>query len=205
VPPHKPTIVAKRERFLLWAENRNSSKIIAGEKWKTPRLRKTQRFCISFFGSWTKSGFAIPYLCEQLIVGCDNRAFFHLKRDDEGAVAARIAEIRSEGYEPKIDILAHGFKDEETALRVEAAAIDLLDRSQLLNERGGFESREFGRYPVDEVAALYSQDPIKIRGKDAVLLIRINQLYYAGMPAQELYEITRGIWRLSIERAQTVQ
>ena len=137
--------------------------------------------------------------------GHDNRAFFHLKREDEGDVAARIAEIRAEGYEPQIDILAHGFGDTETALRVEAAAIDLLDRSQLLNAKGGFESREFGRYPIAELVALYDQKPIKIHDEDAVLLIRINQLYYAGMPPQELYEITRGVWNMSIARAQSVQ
>lgn len=137
--------------------------------------------------------------------GCNNRAFHFGSDYDDSAVAERIAEIRADGHEPKIDILAHGFEDQETALRVEAAAIDLLDRDQLLNARGGFESREFGHYPLDEIVALYNLVPIKIRDNDAVLLIRINQLYYAGMPPQELYEITRGVWRLSIERAQTVQ
>ena len=137
--------------------------------------------------------------------GYGNRAFFHLKREDEGDVAARIAEIRNEGYEPQIDILAHGFGDTETALRVEAAAIDLLDRDQLLNAKGGFESREFGRYPVDELVALYDQTPIKIRGKDRVLLIRVNQYYYAGISPLELYEITRGVWKMSMESACRVQ
>ena len=137
--------------------------------------------------------------------GCGNRAFFHLTREDEGDVAARIAEVRAEGYEPQIDILAHGFGDTETALRVEAAAIDLLDRSQLLNLKGGFESREFGRYPVEEIVALYDMKPIKIRAQDAVLLIRINQLYYAGMPPHELYEITRGVWPIAMKNAQKAQ
>ena len=137
--------------------------------------------------------------------GHDNRAFFHLKREDEGDVAARVAEIRDEGYEPQIDILAHGFGDTETALRVEAAAIDLIGREQLLNQKNGFESREFGRYPIDELIALYDQTPVVIRKQDRVLLIRINQLYYAGISAPELYEITRGVWKLDLERAKNVQ
>ena len=136
--------------------------------------------------------------------GQKNRVF-HFGSDYVGsAVATRIAEIREEGYEPRIDILAHGFEDEVTALRVEAAAIDLLDGDQLLNARGGYGSREFGRYALEEIVAVYNQVPAQISDKDAVLLIRINQLYYAGMPPQELYEITRGVWRLSIERAQNV-
>ena len=137
--------------------------------------------------------------------GYNNRVF-HFGRDYVGsAVATRIEEIRNDNREPKIDILAHGFAKKETALRVEAAAIDLVGRDKLLNKTNGFESREFGRYPLDELVAVYSQNPIKIRDADAVLLIRVNQLYYAGMPAQELYEITRGVWKASRQRAECAQ
>ncbi len=137
--------------------------------------------------------------------GCDNRAFFHLDRNDGSDIAVRIAEIREERKEPKIEILVHGLQDAETALRVEAAAIDLLGREQLVNAVAGWGSREFGRYPVEEISALYCETPADILQKDAVLMIRINQLYYAGMPPQELYEVTRGVWKLSIERARQVQ
>ena len=117
--------------------------------------------------------------------GYKNRVF-HFGRDYVGsAVATRIDEIRNDNHEPRIDILAHGFFDKETALRVEAAAIDLIGRDQMLNcsiRPMVFESREFGRYPLEELVALYSQKPVKIADKDAVLLIRISQSYYAGMP-----------------------
>ena len=36
------------------------------------------------------------------------------------------------------------------------------------------------------------------------VLIRINKLYYNGMPPQELYEITRGIWVIG-ERRETAE
>src|SRR5688572_26820142 len=36
--------------------------------------------------------------------------------------------------------------------------------------------------------------PVEV--SDPVLLIRINQLYRQGMPAHELYEATRGVWKL---------
>ena len=37
--------------------------------------------------------------------------------------------------------------------------------------------------------------------EDPVLLIRISQRYEPGMSAQELYEATRGIWKLSPRNA----
>ena len=36
------------------------------------------------------------------------------------------------------------------------------------------------------------------------MIIKINQLYREGMPAEELYEITRGYWRLNVEHARKV-
>ena len=136
--------------------------------------------------------------------GHNNRAFFHLDRDDGSAIATHIAEIRKARQEPRIEILVHGLQDAETALRVEAAAIDLLGREQLTNVVAGWGSREFGRYPIEEISALYCEKPARIE-EDAVLLIRINQHYYAGMSPEELYEVTRGVWKLSIERAQRVR
>jgi len=64
------------------------------------------------------------------------RALAHL---DEGELECektrRIAELKATGLSPRIDILAHGMEDEETALRVEAAAIDMLRPGQRLTNR----------------------------------------------------------------------
>src|SRR4051794_21023732 len=38
--------------------------------------------------------------------------------------------------------------------------------------------------------------------KQQTMLIRINELYYDGMTPQELYEATRGIWRVGGRREQ---
>ena len=46
----------------------------------------------------------------------------------------------------------------------------------------------------------YAAKPADI--EDAVILIRINQRYRHGMSSQELYEATRGIWKLSPHRAE---
>lgn len=97
-----------------------------------------------------------------------------------------------------MEILQHGLQDEETALRIEAAAIDLLGLGSLANAVRGCKSLEMGRMSVDELAGYYAAEPVTIT--HATLLIRINKLYRHNMSAQELYEATRGVWRLSARR-----
>src|SRR3970282_1632388 len=58
--------------------------------------------------------------------GKRGRALAHLAADGKKRIAKVIASIRTAGKEPRIEILAHGLRDEDTAFRVEAAAIDLL-------------------------------------------------------------------------------
>jgi hypothetical protein len=52
--------------------------------------------------------------------------------------------------------------------------------------------------PLEEILFYYSADPVTI--KDPVLLIRINKFYRHGMSDQELYEATRGVWKVSDKR-----
>lgn len=138
--------------------------------------------------------------------GKNNRCFDHLEETGEKEKHRVIQEIRDAGKQPDIEILAHGLSERE-ALIVEAAAIDLLERDNLTNEVHGWGSREFGRYSVEEIAALYCATPANIRAQDKVILIRINRLYYSGISREELYEVTRGVWALSLVnlRARQVQ
>ena len=57
--------------------------------------------------------------------GRGNRCFIHLFLDNDSEKVAKIQELLSQGKEPIIEILVHGV-DEETVLKVEAAAIDLI-------------------------------------------------------------------------------
>lgn len=130
--------------------------------------------------------------------GRGNRVFDHLDEEGEKPKHERIREIYEAGKEPVLEILAHGLNDEQAKI-VEAAVIDLLrgneiTSKQLTNQVGGWGSRKYGRYSVDEIRALYSETPANIREEDTVVLIRINQLFYSGMTPQELYDVTRGVW-----------
>ena len=125
--------------------------------------------------------------------GKGNRALAHLKATPEKEIASKIRGIRKAGAEPRIEILAHGLRDERSALQVEAAAIDLLGLSSLANAVHGHGVR-FGRMPLDDAIAYYRRSPARIR--EPAILIRINKLYRYGMSARELYDATRSAWKV---------
>lgn len=102
--------------------------------------------------------------------------------------------MRAEGQEPHIDILAHALRDEETAFRLESAVIDLLGLGSLTNEVRGWRSLQLGRIPLSELTMYYAAKPVTV--EVPALLIRINRLYRHNMTPHELYEATRGVWRV---------
>lgn len=130
--------------------------------------------------------------------GQGQRALAHLADPSESRKVARIREIREEGLEPRIDILVHGLPTEEAAFRIEAAVIDAIGPDRLTNVVRGWESGKVGRMPLTELVALYGATPVDVVHPS--LLIRINRLYRYGMGQAELYEATRGIWKLGPKR-----
>lgn len=55
--------------------------------------------------------------------GKGGRALAHLRADERQEVTKTIREIQAGGQEPGIEILAHGLRTEDAALRVESATI----------------------------------------------------------------------------------
>ena len=104
----------------------------------------------------------------------------------------------------RIDILAYGMKDETTALKVEAAAIDLIRLKNLSNTRRGHEAGHYGRITTtDLIGKLFPNAQLNTQSfTDNCILIRINKLYYSGIPPIELYEKTRGVWRASLSNCE---
>lgn len=131
--------------------------------------------------------------------GSGTRALAHLNVAAESRKAAVLKQLRDAGLEPEIDILAHGLRDEETAFRIEAAVIDALGLDGLTNEVRGWRSVQSGRMPLSELTLYYAATPCEVRVP--ALLIRINRLYRHGMSGVELYEATRGTWKLGPRRS----
>jgi uncharacterized protein len=129
--------------------------------------------------------------------GTGDRAFAHLADTSETKKALRIREIRKAGLEPRIDILRYGMTDEEASL-VEASAIDLLGLLRLTNRVRGEHSRSFGRMSCEDLLVLLNAKPAEIT--ERAILITINRRYRSNMTDNELYEATRGIWKVGAAR-----
>lgn len=130
--------------------------------------------------------------------GQGQRALSHLSAEGESRKARILAELKELGVAPQIDILAHALPNEETAFRIEAAIIDFFGLDVLSNAVRGWQSIQLGRMNLKELVTYYAATPVDIN--DPVLLIRINKLYRHGMSATELYEATRGVWKLGERR-----
>lgn len=135
--------------------------------------------------------------------GKGNRVFAHMiDLDGESDKIQKIKDIQCRGKEPLIEILVHGI-DEETAFKVEAAAIDLIGIENLTNMQRGHHSSTYGKIDVGTLQARYNCEELLIGDIiDDVIMIKINQLYRNDMTPHELYDITRGCWRVSKEKAQ---
>ena len=144
--------------------------------------------------------------------GKGDRVFSHLnlkESDGEEAENEKIRKIRDiteiRKKQPIIEILAHGL-NEETALKVEAAAIDLIGIKNLTNLQRGHESSTYGKIEVSTLEARYS--PVELEEDDIidnVMIIKINRQYRNNMSSFELYEATRGYWRVNYEKAKDVK
>jgi len=129
--------------------------------------------------------------------GRGNRAFAHLTDESETKKVARITEIKESGQEPVINILRYGLTESEASL-IEASAIDLIGLPQLTNKCRGNHPGSFGRISSEDLNIMLTAKPAIIR--HPTLLITINKLYRSNMSKEELYEATRGIWRLGPDR-----
>lgn len=134
--------------------------------------------------------------------GIGDRVLAHFRDVRDNKKTRLISELKAAGISPRLEILAHGLKDEKTAFRVEAAVIDALGLNQLTNAVRGWQSLQTGRMRFDELIGFYAAVPVEI--EHPVLLIRINKLYRRHMSELELYEATRGIWKLGERRESAV-
>lgn len=131
--------------------------------------------------------------------GNGNRAFTHLKEESEKAKVKRILDIRSDGQEPRIEILVHGIEDDETAKKIEASVIDLIGITKLTNLQKGYESRDFGRMSIEQIIATYNVEKVEIT--QPALLININSSFRFGIAQIELYDATRSAWVIGDRKA----
>lgn len=137
--------------------------------------------------------------------GKGNRAYQHAteatafapEESPDELKIAKIHEIHAAHKEVRVEVIRHNLT-EQAAYEVEAGAIDVLRLAgiDLTNRARGKGSRAIGWMPLEELRATYAAPHVQIAGEHRVMLVRINQLYRAGMTDQELYEATRQWWRV---------
>lgn len=131
--------------------------------------------------------------------GKGDRVFAHLIDENENEKVKYLNDLKNQGIKPKIEILIHGIENEETALRVESAIIDLIGINKLTNKQSGWKSAIFGRMTLQQIVSAYSKEEIIVEEK--AIFIRINQAFRYSMSEIELYDYTRGQWKINKERA----
>jgi len=134
--------------------------------------------------------------------GSGNRALEHLRDAANPAVREAVRRIREAGLKVRIDILKHGLNPRQ-ATEAEAAAIEAYGLQTLKNAVRGHLGDTGGRARLPDLVRYY--EPHTARPEQSCILIRINQTYEPGMSALELYEATRGIWRIDVERARNIR
>lgn len=135
--------------------------------------------------------------------GIGNRVFAHA-RDALGVGGKdsdkldRIRAVHAVGLPVRYELLRFGLSERE-AFEVECAAIQLLGLDDLANVVAGHHGDLRGRMGVDVAISLFDAPPAP-QITDPVLLIKIPKLWTPIMAAEDLYEATRGWWRLGPRR-----
>ena len=137
--------------------------------------------------------------------GIDNRVFSHeiesgKSENYEKMKLQTIRSIEDAGLNVKRVIVNWGLTEKE-AFVAEASLINLMNFTKdinLTNIVSGHSVHE--ALSVEDFDMLYGAEVLKEEDiKDSILVIKINGLYKRGMSEEELYEATRGVWRISIK------
>jgi uncharacterized protein len=116
-------------------------------------------------------------------------------------ICRKFCKEQNKSIEDIIEILRENL-DEETALKIEGAAIDLIGIPPLTNSirghgpkkwKGGFNATGFNRSKTKDIEEIIDPEE-EADITERAILIRINQLYRYGMDAESLYDATRGVW-----------
>ena len=125
--------------------------------------------------------------------GKSDRCFQHLQNLDDlnSAKNSKINETISKNR-LGIDILAYGL-DDQTALVVESACIDLMGIDNLTNSVRG-QGDNVKRVQLGELSNLLMEKTIKVSPEHRGVAILINRDYRPSFGDIEIFEFTRGIW-----------
>jgi hypothetical protein len=125
----------------------------------------------------------------------NDRAFSHLRgAATEKEKSKRIAEIRREKLEPRVEILRYGLQSKGHCHDVEAAIIDAIGLENLTNSVRGH-GIDRGRQSADQVERLHGSASIDVEGlRESLMLFFINRTFTPTLDEQGIYDATRQFW-----------
>lgn len=126
----------------------------------------------------------------------------------------KIREIIACGYEVEHYIIRHRLTEED-AFTVESVLIDFLTYQEfntdslLTNIVAGHHQWDEGIKTADEIKQMYDCEPLQLQKGHKLLMVSLNRTYIQKTPEgmkvrSDLYEITRGHWRVSKANADQV-
>lgn len=142
--------------------------------------------------------------------GTKNRVFEHEKEklsdsNNEKLKIKRIQEIKDSGFEVEKVILNFNLSEDQ-AFAAEASlinAFNYIGDTKLTNIVSGHHSQ--AALTVESFEKIYGAIPLHENDiKHKIMIIKVNRLYDKSMDAQSLYQVVRGIWRASINKAKAV-
>jgi hypothetical protein len=125
--------------------------------------------------------------------GTGGRIESHLRGKGGSEKARKILGLMRNRQPPILEILRFGLSPKE-AFEVEAAAIDLLEKQNLLNRVRGHHS-DRGRKRLEEIVATQNAEEATIL--EPTILINIAKNFQYGLSPLELYDYTRSAWTVS--------
>ena len=135
--------------------------------------------------------------------GTDLRVFSHAKGYGSEETTRRVASIKKRKQEPIIEIIARDLS-EDIAYCVEMALIEFLGIDNLTNKQRGRGYKDHGSIDASQLSAYLVGESLTeedFKGFPTIVF-RINKLYRRGMPAIELYDVTRYCWAVNLSKAE---
>lgn len=150
--------------------------------------------------------------------GKGNRAFQHANeaRNSSDVNSQKFQIIRDiqdkTGANPRVVILRHRLASESEAFQIEAALLDFarlnIDREvvqsegvELANSVRGHHSNAVGLMSAADIEAIYAATPLALSEfPHSAIAFRIAKRWSPAMSTQDVYEVTRGWWRIGSRR-----
>ena len=135
--------------------------------------------------------------------GQGNRIFSHSNIEfDESLKVEMIKEINKAGSKVLREVIHFGLTESE-ALSAETTLINYLGLNNLTNKIRGKKNHPYETYTVEELESIYGAEKVNVTHK--VIVFKLNQEWHRHISDNELYEVTRGYWRIDMKRALEAQ